>query len=65
MKELTELKEYLNVKDIQLKENKDLISNLQDEILVMQREIDNLKTLPANKAFKGNSLFAEVDDKYC
>lgn len=57
------MKECLQIKTEELHENKELVQNLQDDATVMQMELDSLKSVPLDKASKGNSLFAEVDDK--
>lgn len=60
---ISELKDCINNKKEELQEAADLIHDLQDEVVVLQMELQQFKNTPLDNAVKGNSLFAEVDDK--
>lgn len=62
---MSELQECFNSKKQEVQENKELVQSLQDEIYVLQMDLDKLKNVPVEKATKGNSMFAELNDKYC
>ncbi|GLV34450.1 spindly [Carabus blaptoides fortunei] len=59
---MSELQECLNSKKEEVQEYKKLVQSLQDELRDLQMELDKLKNVPAEKAAKGNSMFAELDD---
>ncbi|XP_056633148.1 protein Spindly [Diorhabda sublineata] len=61
--ELENLKESLNCTRTDLHEANATNQFLNDEILCLKTELDNLKNQPLNKDSRGNSLFAEVDDR--
>lgn len=45
-------------------EANDLVQKLNDELFCLKRELESYKNKPLNVESKGNSLFAEVDDRY-
>lgn len=45
-------------------ESNDLVQQLNQEIFNLKTEMDTLKSKPLNEKSQGNSLFAEVDDRY-
>ncbi|CAH1985940.1 unnamed protein product [Acanthoscelides obtectus] len=61
--ELTTVKECLVIKKEELTEANDLIQRLNDEILCLKNELETYKSQPLDRKSKGNSLFAEVDDR--
>nr|CAH7764632.1 unnamed protein product [Callosobruchus chinensis] len=61
--ELASVKECLNTKKEELTEARDLIQRLNDEILCLKNELETYKSQPLDRKSKGNSLFAEVDDR--
>lgn len=62
-KEIDQLKENLVCKREELTDANDVIEKLNDEIICLKNELDTYKSQPENKFEKGNSLFAEVDDR--
>ncbi|CAG9768051.1 unnamed protein product [Ceutorhynchus assimilis] len=61
--EICELKESLNTKREELLEKTLLIDQLNDDLFIINSELESLKNKPLQKESKGNSLFAEVDDR--
>ncbi|XP_075226763.1 uncharacterized protein LOC142327519 isoform X2 [Lycorma delicatula] len=61
--ELVENKDLLNIKTLQLQEANDLIESLKEEKLLLSSELAAVKSNPADSDTRGNSLFAEVEDK--
>lgn len=57
------LKESLQVKREEVTDANQLISTLQEEMAVIRNEMETLQQKPLNANSKGNSLFAEVDDR--
>lgn len=62
-RELQELKDILEVKGEDLKSSLKLTKELQEEKLALTAELMTLKSNKINHNTKGNSLFAEVEDK--
>lgn len=62
--ELENIKESLSCKRDELMEANDLIQKLNDELFCLKSELESYKNKPLNTESKGNSLFAEVDDRY-
>lgn len=52
------------IKKAELEASNERYQNLQEEYIMTQMELNQMKTVPQDKAQKGNSLFAEVEDKY-
>ncbi|XP_044266286.1 protein Spindly [Tribolium madens] len=64
LESLTEdYKESLNCKREELEEAHTLLENLKDENLTLKSELDLINSKPRDDQSKGNSLFAEVDDR--
>ncbi|KAJ8985644.1 hypothetical protein NQ317_015140 [Molorchus minor] len=61
--EVSNLKENLSCKREELFEANDLIQKLNNEMVYLKNELDLFKSKPLNEKSKGNSLFAEVDDR--
>jgi len=61
--ELDENKETLQIKKEELLEKVALIDKLNDELLCLNQELEKYKNKPLEAESKGNSLFAEVDDR--
>ncbi|VEN38693.1 unnamed protein product [Callosobruchus maculatus] len=61
--ELVSVRECLTTKKEELTEAHDLIQRLNDEILCLKNELETYKSQPLDRKSKGNSLFAEVDDR--
>ncbi|XP_063917999.1 protein Spindly [Zophobas morio] len=61
--ELADHAEILKCKRDELEEAKTLNQNLRDELTCAQSELDSVKSCPLDQGSKGNSLFAEVDDR--
>lgn len=61
--EIENLKETLQTKREELAEANEMIVTLQDEIAVLRSEMETLQRKPLDTDSKGNSLFAEVDDR--
>ncbi|XP_018579475.1 protein Spindly [Anoplophora glabripennis] len=62
-KESSNLKESLSCKREELMEANYLIQKLNDELFCLKSELESYKNKPLNTESKGNSLFAEVDDR--
>ncbi|XP_018319611.1 protein Spindly isoform X2 [Agrilus planipennis] len=61
--ELENAKENLSCKKSELAECKNVCTNLQEEVVVLKSELEGLRSKPLDTGAKGNSLFAEVNDK--
>lgn len=61
--ELSEVKENLKLKREELSDKAVLIDNLNDELMCANSELEKYKQTTLDAASKGNSLFAEVDDR--
>ncbi|XP_050512200.1 protein Spindly-like [Diabrotica virgifera virgifera] len=61
--ELEDLKECYACTKSDLQEANITIQFLNDEVCGLKSEIDSIKNQPLNQDSKGNSLFAEVDDR--
>lgn len=61
--ELSEVKENLKLKREELSDKAVLIDNLNDELMCTNSELEKYKQTTLDAASKGNSLFAEVDDR--
>lgn len=61
--EVDNVQENLQCKREELFQANNVISSLQEEIVVLRNELDMLQKKPLDKDSKGNSLFAEVNDK--
>lgn len=57
------MKEFLAIKREELEAVNERFTYVQDELAVTQMELDRCKNVPADQNKKGNSLFAEVEDK--
>ncbi|EFN79579.1 hypothetical protein EAI_01278 [Harpegnathos saltator] len=60
---IQELQDTLQVTKEQLAEKDMALENTREELAVSRIELESLKITPANDACKGNSLFAEVEDR--
>lgn len=58
-----QLKESYENKREELNATKTLLESLQEEFIMTKNELEILKNKPLDKCSKGNSLFAEVDDR--
>ncbi|KAL2715863.1 spindle pole body component 110-like [Vespula squamosa] len=61
--QLFELQEILEVTKSNLKEKNKVLESTREELIICRSEIETLKIVPANESCKGNSLFAEVEDR--
>ncbi|RZC40998.1 Ax dynein light domain containing protein [Asbolus verrucosus] len=61
--EVQNYREILTCKKSELDEANDLIQTLKDDFLCVQSELDLVKSKPLDEKSRGNSLFAEVDDR--
>lgn len=61
---LEEMKEFLSIKKAELETSNEQFKKVQEELMMTQIEINKINSVPLDKAQKGNSLFAEVEDKY-
>ncbi|XP_043664607.1 spindle pole body component 110-like [Vespula pensylvanica] len=61
--QLFELQEILEVTKNNLKEKNEVLESTREELVICRSEIETLKIVPANESCKGNSLFAEVEDR--
>ncbi|KAJ8920539.1 hypothetical protein NQ315_005408 [Exocentrus adspersus] len=61
--ELLSVKESLSCKRDELVEANDLVQKLNDELFCLKSELESYRSRPLNSSSKGNSLFAEVDDR--
>ncbi|XP_012282143.1 protein Spindly [Orussus abietinus] len=61
--ECCEIKEILKVTKEQLVETSKVLENTQDELSMCRVELNSLKTVPQSDDQKGNSIFAEVEDR--
>ncbi|KAF7404674.1 hypothetical protein HZH66_003580 [Vespula vulgaris] len=61
--QLFELQEILEVTKNNLKERNEVLESTREELVICRSEIETLKIVPANESCKGNSLFAEVEDR--
>ncbi|XP_014479562.1 PREDICTED: protein Spindly-like isoform X2 [Dinoponera quadriceps] len=60
---IQELQDTLQVIKEQLAEKNIALENTREELAANRMELESLKITPANDACKGNSLFAEVEDR--
>lgn len=60
---LLELRELNSVQKEELTSKADTIMRLKDELALLKSELGMLKSKPQDEIKKGNSLFAEVEDK--
>ncbi|XP_035738319.1 spindle pole body component 110-like [Vespa mandarinia] len=58
-----ELQEILEVTKNNLKEKNEVLESIREELVICRSEIETLKIVPASESCKGNSLFAEVEDR--
>ncbi|XP_030765308.1 protein Spindly-like [Sitophilus oryzae] len=61
--EISQLKESLEVKRNEVAENTVLIEKLNDDLFCVRKELETYRSKPLDEGSKGNSLFAEVDDR--
>lgn len=61
--EIESLKENLQTKREELAEANEMVSTLQGEMAVLRNQMETLQRKPLATDSKGNSLFAEVDDR--
>ncbi|CAH1155063.1 unnamed protein product [Phaedon cochleariae] len=61
--EISNLKESLDCKRDELAEKNILIQQLNDEVFCLKSELESHKSKPLDEKSKGNSLFAEVNDR--
>ncbi|KAK0089896.1 hypothetical protein PV325_004919 [Microctonus aethiopoides] len=62
-KEQLELKEILQITKTQLAERNEILEMTRDELNECRIELETVKHIPTNEMNKGNSLFAEVEDR--
>lgn len=62
--DLENITESYNSEKQLLKESNELIENLREEQVMVKQELDMLKSKPLDQGAKGNSLFAEVNDRW-
>ncbi|EZA60955.1 hypothetical protein X777_08167 [Ooceraea biroi] len=58
-----EIKDILKVTKEQLVEKSEALQNTREELAMNRLELESLKVTPASDTCKGNSLFAEVEDR--
>ncbi|XP_015119456.1 protein Spindly [Diachasma alloeum] len=61
--ENSELKEILRGTKQELSEKNEQLENTRDELIGLKMELAEVKEKPASESSKGNSLFAEVEDR--
>ncbi|KAK0174894.1 hypothetical protein PV327_010609 [Microctonus hyperodae] len=62
-KEQLELKEIFQINKAQLAERNEILETTRDELNECRIELETVKHVPTNEMNKGNSLFAEVEDR--
>ncbi|XP_034944949.1 protein Spindly-like [Chelonus insularis] len=63
LKDLSELRKVYDDTKERLAEQNKILEATRDELTECRIELDNLKMLPADQASKGNSVFAELEDR--
>lgn len=63
-KEIENLNENVSSKKEELQEANNLIQTLQDDLAVLRGQMESMQSKPLDQETKGNSLFAEVDDRW-
>ncbi|XP_072765403.1 uncharacterized protein Spindly [Anoplolepis gracilipes] len=58
-----ELENVLKIKAEQLVEKNEALENIREELVINRMELESLKVTPTSDICKGNSLFAEVEDR--
>ncbi|XP_011259182.1 protein Spindly-like [Camponotus floridanus] len=58
-----ELENLLKITTKQLEEKNEALENMREELAINRMELESLKVTPASVTCKGNSLFAEVEDR--
>ncbi|KAK2584254.1 hypothetical protein KPH14_006665 [Odynerus spinipes] len=61
--QLLELQEILQITKDNLRETNEILENKCEELALCRTEIETLKTVSPSESYKGNSLFAEVEDR--
>ncbi|KAL6439517.1 hypothetical protein ACFW04_003966 [Cataglyphis niger] len=58
-----EFENLLKIKSEQLMEKNEALENIREELAINRMELESLKVTPTSDTCKGNSLFAEVEDR--
>lgn len=61
--QLSELQEILQVTKDNLREKNEILEDTREQLAICRTEIEALRTVPTSEICKGNSLFAEVEDR--